>query len=192
MAKLCSAIFAKLWLICESAQFLPWHAIFTQLPTSGSHPVPNRVLLFACACAENGSICLVMGLFKAEVPVFARSWPVQPLWRAPRCHITLAHPAISLAHRSNESIYSESSNHVNLSPDIKKLLTYLLSFMASRCTMPQRDHSLVDAHQTVWLLPSEACVRQCSLGQARSVIVYFSFRINTATIASKMTIAAVN
>jgi len=67
-----------------------------------------------------------------------------------------------------------------------------LSFMVSRCTAPQRDHSLVDMHQTVWLLPSEACIRQCSLGEARSVIVYFSFRINTATIALKMTVVAVN
>jgi len=67
-----------------------------------------------------------------------------------------------------------------------------LSFMASKRTTPQRDHSLVDMHQTVQLLPSEACIRQWSLGQARSVIVYVSFIINTTTIASKMTVAAVN
>jgi len=68
-----------------------------------------------------------------------------------------------------------------------------LSFMDRRTT-PQRGHLLVDTHQTVRLLPSEACIciRQCSLGQARSVIVYFSFTMNTATIASKMTVAAVN
>jgi len=66
------------------------------------------------------------------------------------------------------------------------------SFKASRRTTPQRDHSLVNMHQTVRLLPSEDCIRQCSLGQARSIIIYFSFRINTATVASKMTVAAVN
>jgi len=32
-------------------------------------------------------------------------------------------------------------------------------------TTPQRDHSLVDAHQTVRLLPSEACSKQCSLAR---------------------------
>jgi len=42
---------------------------------------------------------------------------------------------------------------------------------------PQRDHSLVDTHQTVRLLPSEAWARLDLL------FVYFSFRINTATIA---------
>jgi len=31
------------------------------------------------------------------------------------------------------------------------------------CTALQRDHSLVDTHQTVHLLSSEACIRQCSL-----------------------------
>jgi len=33
-----------------------------------------------------------MGLFKAEVPVFARLWPVRPPWCAPR-----ARDAVSLS-----------------------------------------------------------------------------------------------
>jgi len=32
-----------------------------------------------------------MGPFKGEVPVFARLWPVQPPWRAPRRRLTPSH-----------------------------------------------------------------------------------------------------
>ena len=40
--------------------------------------------------AQYASFCLIMGPFKGEVPVFARLWPVRPLWRVPRRRLVLA------------------------------------------------------------------------------------------------------
>jgi len=45
--------------------------------TTGSRNIKLEVVFKVQKIARYASFCLIMGLFKGEVPVFARSWPVR-------------------------------------------------------------------------------------------------------------------
>jgi len=57
--------------------------------TTGSRNIQPKVVFKVQKIAQYVSFCLIMGPLKGEVPVFARLWPIQLPWHAPRYHLTL-------------------------------------------------------------------------------------------------------
>ena len=62
--------------------------------TTGSRNIKPEVDFKVQKMARYASFCLIMGPFKGELPVVARSWPVRPPWHVPRRRLTLAGLAI--------------------------------------------------------------------------------------------------
>ena len=62
--------------------------------TTGSRNIKPEVVFKVQKMAQYASVCLIMGPFKGEVPVFARLWPVWSQWLALRRHLTDAGPAV--------------------------------------------------------------------------------------------------
>ena len=85
--------------------------------TTGSRNIKPGVVVKVQKMARYPPFCLIMGLFKGEVPVFARLWSVRLLWRAPRCRLTLT--------ETRNLAVARMVDHT--APDVKLTITLILA-----------------------------------------------------------------